>query len=83
VQSPTNIVNIGSPSAFTLWKQGLEAWGTLEAASELDAPEGPMQPVDQEEISEIVHGDSSNPEGDKPPHSVVFQRTVGTVCRPQ
>ena len=83
MRSPTNIDNIGSPSAFTLWKQSLEAWGTLEAASELDAPEGPMQPVDQGEISEIVRGDSSNPEGDKPPHSIVFQQTVGTGYHPQ
>ena len=36
-----------TPSAFTLWRQSLEAWETLEAASELEAPEAPMQPDDQ------------------------------------
>ena len=46
-ESPTNIDNIATPSAFTLWKRSLEAWETLEAASELEAPEGPMQPDDQ------------------------------------
>ena len=41
---PSRPQDMSTPTPATLWRQSLEAWETLEAASELEAPEAPMQP---------------------------------------
>ena len=83
-ESPTNIDDIATPSAFTLWRQSLEAWVTLEAASELEAPEAPMQP-DQgalhsrpANLVEYALSSDSGPDSDSGSDNPIRRRHAGT-----